>query len=311
MGNMNENSLRFIGQQADRRGIINRSNSTLSSIIPPDSSYPQREPVIGVLPSEFLVQSKWSRITPIEESDVRPLIEVFKNPDILRTVHNDTFNRYNIPRNWGNQREVDRFAGKAKDFWMPKNPMTVKTIIPSIPGEEPPKNKNLKVNAQSFVVRVDRRPVHVFRVMDNDPFASQDEREKVDKEGSLKIAHQESMVTLPRFQRAGIAAFGTIQTYDALLGKNDMAKAPFDYVTILVNLAESNTANFFMNHGFEIFNLKRANENGGDVSQSVMMTNQDGEQMRMMRLLLTQKGWHSKRGERVEKLKRDTGIALP
>ncbi len=296
----------------ERGKLISRITGRGSSqAVPPVSPPVSSEYIIGAdnPPTEYKITQSWSPITPMQESDVRPLLEAFKSSTILETVHNETFNSRNVPRDWHNTREVDRFAALAKKFWLPDRPLQINTITPDSDGKT--KGKAISVPVSSYVIRVDGKPAHAFRILHDDPYASDEEREMIEK-GELRVAHQESMFTLPQYEHQGIASFGTIQTYDMLLGKSEERKGSFDRVSMLVNLQGSNTANFFMKHGFEIFFISKAEEDGGQEkeAQSVIRSTQDGREVSMLRLMLTQRRWLRARGARVDSLLKAKNVQL-
>lgn len=275
----------------------------------------ERSPV--TVEGEYLVTHKW-QYGPIQPVDVAPLIQAFQRQDVREQVFNDeAFNARNYPTNWTRSAEVERFERVAGKFWIPRrNPFDTMTIIPTVEGQDLPQNKPIRVTRITNVIRVERVARHVSSVLDNDPYASQEERIDIDS-GILKSAYHEGMITATGFEGLGLAALDKLRTYDALFGKNPDQPGSFHQVTLLVNFEGPNAArivNSFGNYGFEWYAPEKRTPNNGSqrvrAGKAVIVSDQYGNPVRMLRLILTQGDYWKNRPNQVEKLFLKTGIDL-
>lgn len=214
------------------------------------------------------VEREWS-IRRVRKEDIPFIAQWFKDPKVRAHVFDEHVNPY-IPEHWNNPDEVARFEYALRDFLIPNGPISIETKIPHVEGQPMPKDRVLhgvnRITKVALTIEEDEDgtkrqiPVAVQCWLDNDPYAPQEDRDRIDS-GELRVAYGHFMVVdnNPKYQNKGMALYLTTARADELLGKSPESPGIFDQISTLVNITGdtgdrswAEVVNFFVKFGYDV-----------------------------------------------------------
>ncbi len=246
-------------------------------------------------------------IASIRPDDIPSIAKWFKVSDIRTHVYDEKVNPL-IPKEW-KPSEVARFEGRLERFLIPQREFTIRTKTPFIEGTPRPESKLLKVARFAHVALTKEKnedgqmkwmPVGVQAWLNNDPYAPQEDREKIDA-GALKVAYGHFMIVDPdpKFRNKGMALYMSTARADKLLGASEDKPGTFDQISTLVNYTGGdnswrNVVDFFFKFGYE---FDRRPE-----GRVIDVLSGEG-QVKMYRLLITKQDWWRERSKAISGLR--------
>lgn len=273
---------------------------------------PAGEPVIGVgsfhepslsqedpYSKEHVATLRWG-VRRIQSADIALIQEWFKDPDVPKHIFHDDINP-NIPKHWYNKSIADKFSRSLEKFYFPEGSFPIRTKIPREDGKPQPKDKTISVDRHTNVAILNGRVLGVQSWLTDDPYAPEEDREAIER-NELKVAYGHVMIVDPRFQHKGAALYMTAMRSDELLGTSSEDPGEYDQISTLIDLNGENwgkVIEFFTRFGYAID--RRSLE-------EIPQVNQEGEQIKMYRYLMTANDWWRARPRAVRTIEEKMGI---
>lgn len=315
MGGTLENASRFTGVENFRRVA---SDSLGEPVAAPVGAI-LGSPLSGAegslngreFPFNHEVTTRWG-LHKIDRPDIAKIYPWFLDEGTKLHIYDPKISPY-VPTNPTSQAQAEKFMGKLSEYYIKgRNPFLTDVIVPQggsmndfmgeISEEVGKKREQILVSRITNVATTatpDRNstPIGVQSWLTGDPFAPQEDREKIDA-GELKVAYGHVLIVDPRLRHKGIGGgkYLTLARNEELLGTPD-DPGEYDQISGWVSLAGHDwggIVNHFRSAGYSLDRRPEA--------QAVVVS-QGGQLTEMWRILITQNDWWRIREQKIAELK--------